>query len=73
MAAGRLFLAAAGWRPLAQELTRELRVPVIDGVSAAVKMVESLVALGTATSKHGDLAFPEKKALSGQFQSLNPF
>ena len=60
MAAGRLFLAAAGWRP-AQELTRELRVPVIDGVSAAVKMVESLVALGTATSKHGDLAFPEKK------------
>lgn len=45
----------------AQELTRELRVPVIDGVSAAVKMVESLVALGTATSKHGDLAFPEKK------------
>ena len=58
---------------LAQELTRELRVPVIDGVSAAVKMVESLVALGLATSKHGDLAFPEKKALSGQFQSLNPF
>ena len=54
-------------------LTRELRVPVIDGVSAAVKMVESLVALGLATSKHGDLAFPEKKALSGQFQSLNPF
>ena len=39
----------------------------------AVKMVESLVALGLATSKHGDLAFPEKKALSGQFQSLNPF
>ena len=58
---------------LAQELTRELRVPVIDGVSAAVKMVESLVALGLATSKHEDLAFPEKKALSGQFQSLNPF
>ena len=58
---------------LAQELTRELRVPVIDGVSAAVKVVESLVALGLATSKHGDLAFPEKKALSGQFQSLNPF
>ncbi len=62
-----------GMATLAQELTRELRVPVIDGVSAAVKMVESLVALGLATSKHGDLAFPEKKALSGQFQSLNPF
>jgi len=48
-------------------------VPVIDGVSAAVKMVESLVALGLSTSKHGDLAFPENKALSGQFQALNPF
>ena len=58
---------------LAQELTRELRVPVIDGVSAAVKMVESLVALGLSTSKQGDLAFPESKALSGKFQALTPF
>lgn len=58
---------------LAQELTRELRVPVIDGVSAAVKMVESLVALGLSTSKHGDLALPENKALSGKFQALTPF
>ena len=56
---------------LAQELTRELRVPVIDGVSAAVKMVESLVALGLATSKHGDLAFPEKKALSVSLMMRN--
>lgn len=71
MAAGRLFLAAAGWRP-AQELTRELRVPVIDGVSAAVKMVESLVALGGDQQAWG-LSVPGEKALSGQFQSLNPF
>lgn len=70
---GAIVLGCGGMATTAQELTRELRVPVIDGVSAAVKMVESLVALGTATSKHGDLAFPEKKALSGQFQSLNPF
>jgi allantoin racemase len=48
-------------------------VPVIDGVSAAVKMVESLVALGLSTSKRGDLAFPEAKALSGKFQAFNPF
>ena len=48
-------------------------VPVIDGVSAAVKMVESLVALGLSTSKQGDLGFPEAKALSGKFQALNPF
>jgi len=70
---GAIVLGCGGMATLAQELTRELHVPVIDGVSAAVKMVESLVALGLSTSKHGDLAFPEKKALSGHFQALNPF
>ncbi len=58
---GAIVLGCGGMATLAQELTRELRVPVIDGVSAAVKMVESLVALGLATSKHGDLAFRRKK------------
>ena len=70
---GAIVLGCGGMADLAQELTRELRIPVIDGVSAAVKMVESLVALGLSTSKHGDLAFPENKPLSGQFQALNPF
>ncbi len=46
-------------------------MPVIDGVSAAVKMVESLVALGFGTSKQGDLAYPLHKPLSGVFQHLN--
>jgi allantoin racemase len=46
-------------------------MPVIDGVSAAVKMVESLVALGFGTSKHGDLDYPLEKPLSGAFQHLN--
>ncbi len=35
---------------------------MIDGVTAAVKMVESLLALGLGTSKYGDLAYPNKKA-----------
>ena len=70
---GAIVLGCGGMATLAQELTRELHVPVIDGVSAAVKMVESLVALGLSTSKHGDLAFPETKALSGKFHALNPF
>ena len=70
---GAIVLGCGGMATLAQELTRELHVPVIDGVSAAVKMVESLVALGLSTSKHGDLAFPENKALSGKFQTLNSF
>jgi len=60
-----------GMATLAQQLTRELQVPVIDGVSAAVKMVESLVSLGLTTSKHGDLAYPERKTLSGKFAVFN--
>ncbi|WP_404652102.1 allantoin racemase [Raoultella terrigena] len=68
---GAIVLGCGGMATLAQELTRELHVPVIDGVSAAVKMVESLVALGLSTSKQGDLAFPEAKNLGGRFQSFN--
>ncbi|CCP06238.1 hydantoin racemase [Erwinia amylovora MR1] len=68
---GAIVLGCGGMADLAQELTRELGLPVIDGVTAAVKMVESLVALGLDTSKHGDLDFPLRKKLSGQFESLN--
>ena len=39
--------------------------------SLAVKMVESLVSLGLTTSKHGDLAYPERKTLSGKFAVFN--
>lgn len=70
---GAIVLGCGGMADLAQALTRELQVPVIDGVSAAVKMIESLVALGLSTSKHGDLAFPEAKAVSGKFQIFNSF
>lgn len=69
---GAIVLGCGGMASLARELTQELRIPVIDGVGAAVKMVESLAALGLSTSKHGDLAWPERKALSGKFQSLYP-
>lgn len=68
---GAIVLGCGGMATLAQQLTRELEMPVIDGVSAAVKMVEALVALGFGTSKHGDLAWPIAKPLSGAFQHLN--
>lgn len=68
---GAIVLGCGGMATLAEELTHELQIPVIDGVSAAVKMVESLVALGLNTSKRGDLAFPEAKRLSGKFQTFN--
>ena len=68
---GAIVLGCGGMATLAQDLTKELGMPVIDGVSAAVKMVESLVALGFGTSKHGDLDYPLEKPLSGAFQHLN--
>ncbi len=68
---GAIVLGCGGMATLARELTQELGMPVIDGVSAAVKMVESLVALGFGTSKHGDFALPIAKPLSGAFQHLN--
>jgi len=68
---GAIVLGCGGMATLAQELTHELGLPVIDGVGAAVKMVESLVALGLSTSKYGDLDYPRKKAATGAFQHLN--
>ncbi|CAX56535.1 allantoin racemase [Erwinia pyrifoliae] len=68
---GAIVLGCGGMADLARELTRELNMPVIDGVAAAVKMVESLVALGLGTSKQGDLDYPLRKNLSGQFEHLN--
>ena len=40
----------------------KLGIPVIDGVAAAVRFAEALVGLGLKTAKHGDLAFPLRKA-----------
>lgn len=68
---GAIVLGCGGMATLARDLTRELGMPVIDGVGAAVKMVESLVSLGLSTSKYGDLAFPREKKITGAFQHLN--
>ncbi|TPG55793.1 allantoin racemase [Ewingella americana] len=68
---GAIVLGCGGMADLAQELTLELGIPVIDGVSAAVKMIESLAALRLTTSKHGDLDYPLIKPLSGRFENLN--
>lgn len=68
---GAIVLGCGGMANLARELTAELGIPVIDGVTAAVKMVESLLSLGLGTSKHGDLAYPNKKPLTGCFEMLS--
>jgi len=48
-----IVLGSAGMADLAQALAVEHRLPVIDGVTAAVKLAEGLVELGLKTSKRG--------------------
>jgi len=45
-------------------------VPVIDGVTAAMELVQSLVALRLHTSKHGELARPNAKPVVGLLQEF---
>ena len=67
-----IVLGCAGMVDLAAELSKEFDVPVIDGVSAAVKLVESLVALGLQTSKLNGYAYPRSKTYLGLFQTFQP-
>lgn len=58
-------LGCAGMAGLEEIITKELGVPVIDGVGAAVRFAESLVSLGLRTSKVCSYATPEPKEIAG--------
>jgi allantoin racemase len=62
-----ILLGCAGMSDLAKWLSSETGVPVIDGVAAAVKLVEALVGLGISTSKIGGYGFPLPKTYRGDF------
>ncbi|MCL1472226.1 aspartate/glutamate racemase family protein [Argonema antarcticum] len=62
---GAIILGCAGMADLSIWLSNELGIPVIDGVSVAVKFVEALVGAGLGTSKTGDLAYPISKPYTG--------
>jgi allantoin racemase len=70
--AGAIVLGCAGMAHLTGALSHELGAPVIDGVAAAVKLVEALIGLGLGTSKCGDLTFPIKKRYTGDLAYLAP-
>lgn len=69
---GAIVLGCAGMADLNAFLEDKLGVPVIDGVTAAVKFAESLVSLGLRTSKRGDLAYPLHKPYKGTLSSYAP-
>jgi allantoin racemase len=60
-----VILGCAGMADLAASLSQQTGVPVIDGVGAAVKLVEALVGLGLRTSKVGGYAAPLPKRYAG--------
>ena len=60
-----IVLGCAGMTDLAARLSKEHSVPVIDGVGAAVKLIESLAVLGLKTSKRTTYKAPLRKAYAG--------
>ena len=69
---GAIVLGCGGMAALCKTLQQRLQVPVIDGVGAAVKMAEALVALGLTTAKTGDYAPPLHKRWTGWAAPLAP-
>jgi allantoin racemase len=63
--ADAIVLGCAGMADFAAELAARHSLPVVDGVAAAVLMVEALVRLGLATSKLGGYASPLPKRIAG--------
>lgn len=66
-----IVLGCAGMTNLCQEISREIDAPVIDGVSVAVSMVESVVRLGLRTSKRGEWAYPPSKQYTGMLHGFS--
>ncbi len=62
---GAIVLGCGGMAALCHTLQQRLGVPVVDGVSAAVKLAEALVGLGLHTDKSSDYAAPLPKRWVG--------
>jgi allantoin racemase len=65
-----IVLGCAGMTGLASSLSADLGVPVIDGVTAAVKLAEALVSLGLRTSRRTEYAPPPPKEVTGPLSAL---
>ena len=67
-----IVLGCAGMADLARSLNRDLGVPVVDGVTSAVTLVEGLVRLGLTTGKSGGYATPQPKPYLGMLAPFAP-
>lgn len=68
---GAIVLGCGGMADLTEEIREAVGLPIVEGVTAAVKLAESLVALRLGTSKFGDLAVPRPKRFTGHFEYLS--
>lgn len=64
---GAIVLGCGGMADLTPQITEAVGLPIVEGVTAAVKLAEAIVGLGLGTSKFGDLAFPRAKTFTGSF------
>ena len=67
-----IVLGCAGMADLTASLRQEFGVPVVDGVAAAVKQAESLIAQGLSTAKRGAYATPVTKTYHGDLARFSP-
>ena len=67
-----IILGCAGMADLAKSLETKHQLPVIEGVSSAVVLAESLVNLKIKTSKIGSYAVPRKKEYMGYLNKFKP-
>lgn len=67
-----IVLGCAGMADLAHHLSKDHGIPVLDGVSCAVKLAEALVGLNLKTTSIGGYAPPRAKPYSGEFARFSP-
>jgi len=68
---GAIVLGCGGMADLTPQIAEAVGLPIIEGVTAAIKLAEALVGLGLGTSKYGDLAFPPAKSFVGRFKDYS--
>lgn len=66
-----IVLGCAGMAQLCARISATVGVPVVDGVAAATKLVEGLVALGLVTSVRSEFAAPPAKPYTGLVSSFS--
>jgi allantoin racemase len=70
--ADAIVLGCAGMVDLCHEIEDAIGAPVVEGVTAAVKWAEALVALRLSTAKRGEYARPLVKQYDGPLADFSP-